>query len=99
MAYTTFKLHKSEYEADGVIPNAELSVSNHLHALIQPGLLLLDQRALLCGLHGTLLLARLPPNWMAYIMQVAGCCGEESKADFSLDACRSVASAYWLNSC
>ena len=87
MAYTTFKLHKSEYEADSIIPNADLSVSNHIHAPIQSGLLLL------CGLHGTPLLARLPPNWMAYIMQVAGCCGEESKADFSLDACRSVASA------
>ncbi len=60
--------------------------SNQLHAQIQPWLLLLYQRVLLCGLHRTLPLAWLPPNWMAYIMQVAGCCGEESKADFSLDA-------------
>lgn len=62
-------------------------------------LLLLYSWVSLCRLHCTLPFAWLPPNWMAYIMQVAGCCGEESKADFLLDACRSLASAYWLNSC
>lgn len=76
---------------------AVLDESNQLHAQIQSGLLY--HWVLLCGLHLTLPLAWLLPNWMAYIMQVAGCCGEESRADFSLDACRSIASAHWLNSC
>lgn len=71
MAYTILKLHKSEYEA---VPCRALPLDTATAAVATR----------VCGLHRTLPLGWLPPNWMAYITEVVGCCGEESKADFSL---------------
>lgn len=85
MAYTTLKLHKSEYEDDD---RAER---------VQP-VSRTDTAMAAVAIPVTLPSTWLPPNWMAYIMQVGGCCGEKSKADFSLDTCTSIASAR-LHSC
>lgn len=57
MAYTTFKLHKSESSACA-LPEG----SNETP----------PKRLALRGLLLTRLLAQLPPNWIAYIKQVAG---------------------------
>lgn len=56
MAYTTFKLHKSE-SAVCAVPDESIQIP--------------PKRRRPCRLRLTRLLAQLPPNWSAYIMQVA----------------------------
>lgn len=83
------------------VDHAVLNESNQLYAWIQPKLLFLSDDTVRITSHAAsrcLLLSCLLTG-MAYIMQLAGCCGEEYKADFLLDACLSTASAHWLSTC
>lgn len=82
--YGLYNLQVTQEWVRGSVICAVLNESKQLHAQSQPRLLLLYQWVLLCGLHGTLPLAWLHPKWMVYIMQVAGCCGEEIKSWLSI---------------
>lgn len=101
MAYIALKLHKSEYEDEDEDEDDIILFAGPCgmcsKGVREPSFVprYSCSWVLPCTLHCTLPLCWLPPKWMAYIMQVAGCCGEQWNPNFSLDARSSSAAPDW----